>query len=99
MVVCIDPERGLFFRINTEPKWQTPVSLRKSENDWLKHDSYLECGEPLELDDYIVSQSSPIGAVCHSAIAEIVAAVERSVTLSPADIRTIKANLGWRDPD
>jgi hypothetical protein len=95
MVVCIDPENGLFFRINTEPKWQTPVLLLKRDNNWLKHDSYLECGEPLELDDYIIEQSDPIGAVCHTAIREIVAAVEKSMTLSPADVRNIKTNLGW----
>ncbi len=95
MVVCIDPEKGLFFRINTDPKWQTPVRLLRSDNEWLAHDSYLECGEPLEIDDYIVQKSgAPIGAICHKAIPAIIAAVEKSATLTPLDVDAIKRNLG-----
>src|SRR5215203_1726956 len=58
MVVCISPELGLFFRINTEPNWQTSIKLFRGPNHlFLEHDSHLECGEPLDLDEYVVEES------------------------------------------
>ena len=57
MVVCVEPEKGLFFRINTEGKWQVPVFIDRVRHTFLDHDSYIESGDPIELDDYIVDQS------------------------------------------
>lgn len=94
MVVCIDADMGFFFRINSEGKWQYPVHILKSENEWLKWDSYIECGEPLELDEYTVGTRPPIGAVCAKVIPDIIRAVQRAETLSASDVRTIIKNLG-----
>ena len=88
MVVCVEPSLGYFFRINTEENWQTPVLLAKPPNDFLQHSSYLECGLPLELDDYVIEQCMPpygrgvIGRVDKSCVAAIVAAVENEKLLS-----------------
>ena len=99
MVVCIEPSLGLFFRINTEDKWQTPIRLIKTpHHEFLHHDSYLECGDPLELDDYVIDESvnarGVIGTIDPSLVKDIYAAVEEARTVSPADKQKIKAALG-----
>lgn len=99
MVVCIEPTLGLFFRINTDPHWQTPVKLRKEpDHPFLKRDSHLECGEPIELDDFVIEESlrekGVIGSVSPNLAREIFAAVERAKTLSRADKERIRLALG-----
>lgn len=56
MVVCISPDLGWFFRINTRNHWRPSVPLLKAQNPFLDHDSFLEC-QIIELDDYIVEQA------------------------------------------
>ena len=99
MGVCIEPSLGLFFRINTRPQWQTPVKLTKEPHHrFLDHDSYLECGDPLELDDYVVEEClrrrGVIGTVHSSVITEIYAAVRAAKTISVADKELIRVALG-----
>lgn len=50
MVACVEPEKGFFYRINTKP-WRPAVELAKADHRFLDHDSYLECGDPMEIDD------------------------------------------------
>lgn len=57
MWVCVETSLGLYYRINTEPKWQISVPISQARNAFLTHDSHLECGSPLEVDDYIIEQS------------------------------------------
>ncbi|RAI42558.1 hypothetical protein [Rhodoplanes roseus] len=99
MVVCVEPSLGLFFRINTAPKWQHAVALaRTPHHEFLKWDSYLECGEPLELDEYVVDESlrdrGVIGTIDRALVREIVAAIQKARTISPADKERLKAALG-----
>jgi hypothetical protein len=100
MVVCLEPVLGLFFRINTDPKWQTPVKLQKEPHHrFLEHDSHLECGDPLELDDYIIEQSIErrggiIGCVHQSLAPLIYAAIKSARTVSAADKECVRRALG-----
>lgn len=55
-VVCVEPSLGLFFRINSK-MWRPCVLMRVLDHPFMKHDSYIEAGDPLELDDYIVSEA------------------------------------------
>lgn len=99
MVVCIEPELGLYFRINTEGKWQTPVKLLKTDNPFLKWDSHLECGEPIELDDYCIQESlrvnndRPLGRLSAKLIPEIVSIVASARTISQDDKALIYRSL------
>lgn len=98
MVVCVAPETGLFFRINSK-NWPVAVPLLKADNGFLHHDSFLECNGPLELDDYIVQQfldssGAPIGRVAASTIPAIWLAVNGSRRISPADQIIIGKALG-----
>lgn len=57
MVVAIHPANGWFYRINTKP-WRPAVLLERSPDHlFLDHDSYLECWDPLELDDDTIERS------------------------------------------
>ena len=98
MVVCLEPRLGLFFRINSEPKWQTPVLLTVADHPFLKWDSHLECGEPLELDDYMIEESvrhrGIIGRVKPELAAVIYGAIVAAKTVSDNDKAAIKVALG-----
>jgi hypothetical protein len=108
MVVCVEATLGFFFRINTRPNWQKSLSLKKEpDHPFLDHDSYLECGDPLELDEYVVEQSlddkGVIGTVSRALIPDILEAVHTAARMSEKDKRTIAmfldpggAHLGTR---
>ena len=95
MVVCVAPEEGYFFRINSEPKWQQPVLLSAKDHPFLKHDSYLECGAPLDLDEYVVQEAlrdkGIIGTVVP--VEAIIAAVQKAWSVSEEDREVICAAL------
>ena len=100
MVVCICPEHGFYCRINTKPKWQTPVLLRKvGVHDFLDHDSYLECGSPIELDDYVIentgNRGEVIGAIAAAVLPEIVEAIRKSPGVRASDRQVMLAALGF----
>lgn len=99
MVVCVEPTLGFFFRINSRANYQIPVPLLKvPHHGWLHHDSYLEAGQPMELDDYIIDQSladrGVIGSVHPSVVPQIVEAMNRSKIISDVDKAAVCAALG-----
>jgi len=104
MQVCVCPVNGFFFRINSMPKWQIPVLILQRDNPFLKHDSYIECGIPLELDDYLIGTSldknsgKPFGKVNPVCVPDICAAIQRSALIRPQDRVVIAANLGCPHP-
>lgn len=98
MIVCVEPELGFFFRINTEGKWQHPVKLSKlPDHPFLDHDSYLECGDPLDLDDYMLQQALDrrpvLGKISRQLVPDILAAVDKATTLTARDKAAIRAAL------
>jgi hypothetical protein len=101
MVVCVEAKLGFFFRINTRPNWQQSLLLKKgTDHPFLDHDSYLECGDPLELDDYVVEQSldgkGVIGTVSQALIPDILKAVRAAARMSEKDKQTIAMFLDPR---
>jgi hypothetical protein len=104
MVVCVEPSLGFFFRINSEPKWQTPIPLKfRDYPEFLTHDSYLECGCPFELDEYTVYESirdnGILGRLKTDVVPQIIQVVQDEQLLSPADksaiIATLSAAKDW----
>jgi len=97
MVVCIEPDLGMFFRINTKDRWQVSVKLALEDHPFLDHDSYLECGDPLELDDYVIEEAlrrrPVIGTLSRMLIASILVAIESARTLSARDKAAIRTAL------
>lgn len=98
MVVCVAPDLGLFFRINSRPH-PIAVTLDCTVNTFLKHDSFLECTAPLELDDYVIEafldrHGAPFGTVVTSVVPDIGRAVRQSQRISAADRIAILTALG-----
>lgn len=99
MVVCIEPELGFYFRINTKGNHQHSVKLLKKDHPFLKWDSHLECGEPLELDDYCIEEALrlngglPIGRASISLIPLILPIVAAAKTISADDKVLIQRTL------
>jgi hypothetical protein len=96
--VCIEPTLGMFFRINSKPRWQTPIKLERTSHTFLKWDSYLECGIPLELDDFAIEesvrQSGIIGVILPTLAPSIFAAVIAITTIPDQDKEAIRKALG-----
>lgn len=71
---------------------------REPHHLFLKHDSFLEVGEPLELDDYIIEESlrrsGIIGSVSRELCAGIIKHLAGARYLREADKNTIRGILG-----
>jgi len=100
MVVSIHPEEGWFYRINTKNVWRPAVPIKCGpEHPFLDHDSHIECGDPLMLDDYLVEQAikklGVIGTVSKALCEPMIEALNEARYLSEDDktaIRTILQN-------
>lgn len=97
MIVAIRPDLGWFYRINTKP-WKPAVPLiRMPLHPWLDHDSFLECGDPLELDDFTIEESlrrhGVVGRVDPSLAEPVRATVLTLRTMSQSDKAEILAAL------
>jgi hypothetical protein len=98
MVVCVEATLGLFFRINSRASWQQSLPLKKGvDHPFLDHDSFLECGDPLELDDYVIDESlrqkGVIGTLSQALIPDILQAVHAATRVTEKDKQTITAFL------
>jgi hypothetical protein len=98
MVACIEGKLGFFFRVNSRPNFQHSLKLPKEPlHKFLEHDSYLECGCPLELDDYLIEESvrlkGIVGQVHESLIPEIMKIVAAERLLTEADKKAIEEFL------
>lgn len=76
MMVCLSPDDGFFFRINTSPKFLPNVAImRNPHHAWLVHDSFVQCSL-LEYDEYPVQETlesrGVIGQVHFSMVSPIV---------------------------
>lgn len=83
MVACIHPAEGLFYRINSKSHWKPCIPLIREPNHlFLRRNSFLECGDPLILDEFVIedslSRSGVIGAlhvdVCEGILKNLAAA-------------------------
>jgi hypothetical protein len=98
MVVCVNPEAGLFFRINTRGWRSGSVPIAQADHTFLRHDSHIECGAPFELDDYLIDQSlshgkGVIGRIKVELVPMLLAEVARARTLSNRDKQAIREGL------
>ncbi|WP_375450608.1 hypothetical protein [uncultured Devosia sp.] len=97
MVVCIHPANGWFYRINSKGHWRPRVAVALAEHGFLDHDSFVECGDPLELDDYVVHEALErhgiVGTISASACPGIIAALDECITIRRRDREEIIALL------
>lgn len=98
-IVCICPEEGYFFRINSENKWPCPVRLDYSDcHGFLDYHSFLQCDRILEFSDYIIDESIEsvgiLGTVPKIYAAQICDAADKSFNINPVDKAIIRRVLG-----
>lgn len=96
--VCIEPTSGFFLRINSKP-WPTPILVRKHPNhSFLDHDSYVECGEFLVADDYVIDESvrrhGILGRFDRATGQAIYAIIATTPTIVQKDKELIRVALG-----
>lgn len=98
MVVCVEPEIGLYLRINSDGWRDGSLKIEKGAHKFLDHDSYIECGDPFDLDDYIVlealKKSGVIGNVDSALAEQICEAVRNCSLIARADKNAICTALG-----
>lgn len=94
MWVCVECDLGIFFRINSKP-WGIAYPIKSgAEHPWLKHDSFIELGHPLELDEYAIEESlranRPLGCIHPKHVPDLIKIIEQDPGFSPAVVAAIK---------
>jgi len=82
-LICVSPDRQLFLRINSAPKFKPNHPLRASESNFLDHDSYVELRQLIRPLAYELMQAQPLGRLSADQRRFLVAAARRAATLSP----------------
>jgi hypothetical protein len=95
MVVCIHPANGWFYRINTKSHWHPSIALnRLPDHSFLDHDSFLQCGDFLDLDDYVIEQSMNregiIGKISPLLCGQIITALAGAIYVTESDKSQIR---------
>lgn len=98
MMVCVEPDLGFFFRINTKGHWPASILIEKRRNPFLHHDSYLQCGELIELDEFVVDEildeKGLYGELDKSYAAAICRTLDSVSTIRKSDTDAIRQCLG-----
>ena len=79
MVVCVEPNLGFYFRINSNDNYEPCVTVRREPNHlFLKWDSFIQC-TILDLDDYLINralqESGVVGTIATELCDPLIAAV------------------------
>ena len=96
MAVCVEPDEGWFFRINTRNFLKPCFPISKDEHPFLKHDSFVNC-DLLILDDFIIDEalceSGPTGSLSISILPVLKRTVIDMRYISLRDKQAILAKL------
>lgn len=97
MHVIVSVGQGWFFRINTKAHWPGSFPIAKSENQFLKHDSHIECGGLVDVDisaiEISMNERGLIGTLSKKTIAELVNHISSVRQLDAEQKRIIIAEL------
>lgn len=88
MQACIDFDAGWFLRINTRDRIRPCVPISKAENEFLEHDSHVDCSIN-EIDEYeiedAVRREGVIGTMSYSHASDILNALQGARYISQRD--------------
>lgn len=105
--VAVAPRHGLFMRINSHPHPLRPFAVRLPHelHPFLEHDSWLNCGQVVQCDEYRLAdlldrQNMPerkgvIGEIHPSVRPAVVDMVRRATTLSAEHKALVSIAPGW----
>lgn len=76
-MVCIVVSESYFFRINSKGHWFGSLDISTENYDFLKHDSFIECGSIIEvyegeIEESIKDGESPVGKISPEDIQRII---------------------------
>lgn len=98
MMVCVEPDLGFFFRINTKGHWPASILIEMRSNPFLRRDSYLQCGELIELDEFVIDEildeKGLYGELDKSYAAVICRTLDSVSTIRKSDKDAIRQCLG-----
>jgi hypothetical protein len=92
-LICIAPEKQLFLRINSEPKFRPHHPILEIESDFLEHDSYVELRQLIRPYAYDIQQAEPLGRLSPEQAASLVEAANQSKALSQDHKDLVAARL------
>ena len=96
MAVCVEPDAGLFLRINTRDLVRPCVPILRRDHPFLDHDSHVEC-DLAEYDDYAIEEGRDrggiVGRLALRCVPEIREALMAAATISDRDKRLVAAAL------
>lgn len=81
-LICICPERRMFFRINSRALFPPHLLLRADGADFLDHDSYVELQQLLKPFELELEQAELLGRLTPTHVRLLRIAVENCVALS-----------------
>jgi hypothetical protein len=81
-LICVAPERQLFLRINSEPKFKPHHLLRQNESTFLDHDSYVELRQLIRLYAHDMQQCEILGRLSETQARSLVIVASGCATLS-----------------
>lgn len=95
MQVCIDFVEGWFLRINTRDIIRPCVSIKQVDNQFLKHDSHIDCSlhivDEYELEEALLRGSGVIGRVDLSYAPTVLEALLAATFISPRDKQRLRS--------
>lgn len=63
-IVCVEPVLGLFLRINSDGWRDGSIAIGHAGHaTFLRHDSFIECGSPLDPDSFIIERALLDGGI------------------------------------
>ena len=92
-LICIAPDRQLFLRINSDPKFAPNHLLLAAESDFLDHDSYVELRQLIRPYAYEIQQAEKLGRLTRRQAVALVAAVNEARTLQQDHKDLVAARL------
>ncbi len=93
LLICVAPERQLFLRINSEPRYRPNHPILAVESDFLHHDSFVELRQLIRPFAYDIQQADELGRLTPEQVTSLVSAVEQARTLSQEHKDLIIENL------
>ena len=96
MQVCLSYQEGWFLRINTRDVPRPCVAISQTDNEWLDHDSHVECAL-LVFDEFEIEEAiragGPIGTLTEAVKPEILRKLVGQPYLREADKQVLRRLL------
>ncbi len=92
-LICIDPGRQLFLRINFKALFRPHHPLSAAESDFLDHDSFVELRQLVRPFAYDIAQARNLGRLTARQTRSLLESVEAAETLSDEQKELIRTSL------